>query len=245
MKYIVAAFRLLIFALGTACHTIAVASAALLGLSPDARLRVQQSWGRMMIWMLGMRVTFEGTFPTEPALYTPNHRAYIDVGLVPSRVLCSMVAKQEIRSWPILGYGAEKAMIVFVSRKDAESRVKTRETMRERLVAGHNVLVFPEGTTYRDGVAEFRRGMFDIAAAENIPVVPIAIEYENPDVAWIGEETFVGHFMRVFGGWSQAVTVRVGPIQRNTDGKELANTTQAWVANACAEMRANWDAKKA
>ena len=41
---------------------------------------------------------------------------------------------------------------------------------------GHSILVFPEGTRTRDGrVGPFRSGMFRIAHALELPIVPVAV----------------------------------------------------------------------
>lgn len=240
MKYVLATLRLIVFLLGTIVHTLVVSTVVLVGGSPKARMRVQQSWSRFMIWSLGIQIEWQGNVPTESALFVPNHRSYSDICFIPSKIICTIVAKQELRSWPIIGFAAEKAMVVFVSRKDVQSRIQTREEMRNRLLNGLSVMVFPEGTTIREGVKEFRRGMFDVAAEGEIPVVPVAIEYENQDVAWVGNDTFVPHFMRIFGSLRQRVKIRIGPTLRGQDGKELCATAHQWVNNACQEMRAEW-----
>jgi 1-acyl-sn-glycerol-3-phosphate acyltransferase len=44
------------------------------------------------------------------------------------------------------------------------------------LAAGHDVIVFPEGTRSRDGqIGEFRRGAARLAAAAGAPLVPAGI----------------------------------------------------------------------
>jgi 1-acyl-sn-glycerol-3-phosphate acyltransferase len=44
------------------------------------------------------------------------------------------------------------------------------------LTAGHDVIVFPEGTRSRDGqVGEFHRGAARLAAAAGVPLVPVGI----------------------------------------------------------------------
>jgi len=210
-----------------------------------AAIGVKQQWMRNMIRIMDIRIEYQGEFPRESALYLSNHRSYLDVVLVPTQVRCTVVAKQEIRSWPLIGLGSERAHVVFVDRKDPNSRVQTREIMRQRLLAGYSVLVFPEGTTHRDGIGDVKRGMFNVAADGNIPIVPVAVEYQNQDDAWVGDETFMPHFFRTarkFGG--TPVKVRVGKPLQNTDPEELMRETIVWLKQACTELRHEWGTRK-
>lgn len=50
------------------------------------------------------------------------------------------------------------------------------ESVREEIRRGHSILVFPEGTRTRNGrVGPFRTGLFRIAHALGIPIVPVAV----------------------------------------------------------------------
>jgi 1-acyl-sn-glycerol-3-phosphate acyltransferase len=52
----------------------------------------------------------------------------------------------------------------------------------ETLNNGDTVLIFPEGTTTRDGKPkQFRKGIFELCVTENIKVIPVTIKY-NRDI---------------------------------------------------------------
>jgi lyso-ornithine lipid O-acyltransferase len=236
--------RLSLFALVTALLACVVTLVVLI--APNnarAAIRVKQAWIRFCIWVIGLRVEYQGTFPQECVLFLPNHRSYLDIVLIPARTLTTILAKQEVRKWPLIGYGAEKARIVFVDRKNPNSRQQTRETLRKRLAEGLNVVVFPEGTTYREGVGTYKPGMFQVAVEGNIAIVPAAIEYKDQNDAWVGDETFMPHFLRTAGRLHTPVKIRLGEPMRGTDVRELMEKSHAWTTQACADLRKEWDEK--
>ena len=72
--------------------------------------------------------------------------------------------------------------------------------MLELVKTGYNVLIFPEGTSSKSPVLlEVRNATFEMAAAANVPIMPVAIEYANENDAWVGTDTFVRHFFECFG----------------------------------------------
>jgi 1-acyl-sn-glycerol-3-phosphate acyltransferase len=91
-------------------------------------------------------------------------------------------------------------------------------------------MVFPEGTTVgKEELLPLRPGMFHTAAQSHLPVVPIAIEYQDPGDAWVGDESFVAHFLRQFRGRRKSVAVSIGPVMHGTDGEALKERVEAWM----------------
>jgi 1-acyl-sn-glycerol-3-phosphate acyltransferase len=79
---------------------------------------------------------------------------------------------------PVYGWFMKQRGTIPVER-GAPSRELTRrltEAVRAEVEKGHSILVFPEGTRTRDGrVARFRGGLFNIAHALALPIVPVAV----------------------------------------------------------------------
>nr|MBS0019499.1 1-acyl-sn-glycerol-3-phosphate acyltransferase [Gammaproteobacteria bacterium] len=68
------------------------------------------------------------------------------------------------------------------------------------LQQGVSVLNFPEGTTtLGNAVLPFRRGIFGLAPITGVPVIPIALRFEPPGMAWVGNAYFVSHCLPAFG----------------------------------------------
>jgi len=65
-------------------------------------------------------------------------------------------------------------------RGDKEDGKKTRNTIVDVLNTGKNVLVFPEGTSHKNGVPqEFKKGSFEVAVENKLRILPITIKYEK------------------------------------------------------------------
>ncbi|MEM9985351.1 MAG: lysophospholipid acyltransferase family protein [Bacteroidota bacterium] len=195
-------------------------------------------WAKLSLRILGIHLEMKGSVPEEEVLFLPNHRSYIDIACFPLYKLVVFVAKIEVNRWPLIGYASRVVQTVFVDRQDPESRKNTRETMKARLVQGYSVVVFPEGTTAQaPEIKEFRPGMFFVAAEGDIPVVPVAIEYAEPSDAFIGDDTFVPHFLRTFGKPKTLVKISLGPVMRHAEGERLRQEVSNWVRRETAEIR--------
>jgi 1-acyl-sn-glycerol-3-phosphate acyltransferase len=146
----------------------------------------------------GLRVEVQGPLPRGPALLVANHLSYLDPLLVASQLPCVPVSKVELASWPLLGPVARRLGVIFVDRRSPGSRGAVLRQAEEVLRRGGQVLNFPEGTT-SDGtsVLPFRKGLFGVAQALDVPVVAVALRYRPRWLAWIGDATFVPHALRV------------------------------------------------
>ncbi len=112
------------------------------------------------------------------------------------------MAKQEMRSWPILGWLASQSGVFFVRRGEGDR--STQRAALETLARGEPIGLFPEGTRSRDGViGEGKAGATLLAMRSGAPLLPVAI---------FGTE-------RIFPGGSRVphrarVTVRIGQTFR-------------------------------
>lgn len=199
---------------------------------PVYATRKAQAWAKNVLVVCGIEATHKGDLPPGPMLLVANHRSYIDIAPILARVPCSFVAKSELRSWPVLGKGAALGNTVFVERADATSRKQTRHAILEALEHGLNVVVFPEGTTSAgQGPLPFRPGVFRTVAGSGFPVVPVAISYRDTDTAYVGEDTFLGNFMRVFSRRKTSVRICVGPPLHHACPNRLQEAAWQWIDN--------------
>ncbi|MEM6263554.1 MAG: lysophospholipid acyltransferase family protein [Bacteroidota bacterium] len=191
--------------------------------------------------LLNVQVEFSGKFPERHVLILPNHRSYIDVIFIPLFTHVTHVAKASVKRWPFIGWGAMLAKTVFVDREDKDSRRKTREEMRRRLLEGFSVVVFPEGTTYAyPTIGELRPGMFHVAAGGDIPVMPVAIEYQHRLDAFIDDDRFIPHFIRCFQKPVTRVRVRFGDVIESEDGELLRQQVYAWMKETSRQLGEGW-----
>ena len=177
-----------------------------------------------------------------PAIFISNHRSYIDPMVVLKDTKALPVAKAEVANWPLIGYGAKATGVMYVKREDKKSRSSTLAAMSETLKMGYSVLIYPEGTTTKEPTTlPFKKGAFGLAVNENVPIVPIAISYDNPDAIWDGPESFVGHVVQMFRKKENRIKMRYGEPIYSDDNKLLLEKTQSWINEQILEMEAEWD----
>ncbi|MGH7803335.1 MAG: lysophospholipid acyltransferase family protein, partial [Candidatus Binatia bacterium] len=119
---------------------------------------------------LGITVSFTGERPSGLFLLVSNHRSYMDIPALMSAAPAIFLAKEEIRSWPLVGAAATMAQTIFVDRDSRPSRKRALAAIRSHLSTGIPIALFPEGTTTRGpGALPFRPGSFWAAAKLGVP----------------------------------------------------------------------------
>lgn len=162
------------------------------------------SMARKMTWVAenvcalhGIQVIEQGFLPETPCVLVANHVSYVEPVALASRFAATAIAKREVGEWPVVGKAVRELGVLLVDRSCPMSGARVLFEAWERLRAGVSVVVFPEGTTTAgDDVLPFRRGVFGIAKLAGVPIIPVAIRYDGPDVAWIGDDPFLPHYLR-------------------------------------------------
>ena len=143
-------------------------------------------------------VTVHGEIPRGAALIVANHISYLDPLAILPLCPAAPLAKSEVEGWPIIGPIGAALGVVFVERETTAGRARALRRIHGLLASGVPVLNFPEGTTSRGHtVGPFLRGSFGIAQRVGVPVVPVAIRYRDPALAWCDGATFLPHYARV------------------------------------------------
>lgn len=156
-------------------------------------------------------VTVRGEVPRGAALIVANHVSYLDPIAILPTCPALPVAKGEVLAWPIVGPIGNALGVTFVRRGDPMARARALRRVYDLLAAGVPVLNFPEGTT-TDGrtVRPFHRGTFGVAQRLNVPVVPLAVCYRDPALAWCGAATFLPHYLRTAAHARVEITLAFG-----------------------------------
>jgi len=227
-----------------------LARASLLGRAGEAgpgllraRTELFASASRRALAVHGLDIRCTGAAPPGPALVVVNHLSYLDPLVVATAVACVPVSKADLASWPLFGAVARSTGVLFVTRDSASSRRRVMDEAEGALAAGVRVLNFPEGTT-SDGatVLPFRRGMFGVAQRLGIPVLPLGLTYDPPWLAWVGEATFVPHYLRFAALARPVVRVTIGvpiPARAYLDPQALADAARGRVVELLSE-RPEW-----
>jgi 1-acyl-sn-glycerol-3-phosphate acyltransferase len=127
----------------------------------------------------GVRVRVEGLerIPPGVCLFVANHTSAADapavVGAIPRRI--SIILKESLFKWPIVGQAFRSAHFIPVNRKSHESALAGVEKATEALRSGQSFLIYPEGTRSPDGrLQNFKKGAVVMAINAGVPIVPMA-----------------------------------------------------------------------
>ena len=230
-------FRLAFFLLSALLALVGLLVLRVFGRYPRWQNAIYRAWRSGFLWAMGIQIKSTGEAFNRPALLVSNHRSYADVLFVESHLPVVFLSKAEVRSWPLVGWAARALDTVFVDRKDKDNRRAAREALRDRMLHGECPVVFPEGTTAAEGLLPLHPGMFVVAAEEGWPVVATALEYSDPKMAWVGDELFVPHLLRVLDHPHWTVHRSISPPFSHSDPQELMRQVQEWWAKELDKLR--------
>ncbi|MFF5179393.1 lysophospholipid acyltransferase family protein [Micromonospora sp. NPDC000316] len=217
-------------------------------------------WARATVRAFGVRLVIKGRLPRRRALLVANHVSWLDVLAVLAVAPTRLVAKREIRSWPLLGLLAAAGGTVFVDRSRPRALPTTVRRLADTLRAGRSVAVFPEGTTWcaGDRAAQcrpgggFRPAMFQAAIDTGSPVVPLRLSYRcaatgstTTAAAFLGADILLRSVARVVAARELVVSVTIAGALHpapDADRRLLARAAESAVhllptGNAAARAR--------
>lgn len=211
------------------------------------RQALVRGWARGTARAFGVRLVVRGRLPRRRALLVANHVSWLDILAVLAVAPTRMVAKREIRSWPVVGLLAAAAGTVFVDRSRPLALPSTVGRVADALRAGRSVAVFPEGTTWCAGndAADcrpgggFRPATFQAAIDTGSPVVPLRLTYRCEAIgstttvaAFLGADTLLRSVARVVAARELVVSVTIaGALHpaRDADRRLLARAAESAV----------------
>ena len=207
------------------------------GFSKKLQKWVMRTWGNTIIFFLGIKIERNEIPRSNNYILMPNHRSYLDIFIVAGLTPAALVGKAELKKWPFGKTGAKVTNSILVDRSEIKSLLKTMNAIKASVNKGIPVTLFPEGTTHKGPLTKsFKNGSFKIAADAGIPVIPMAIHYKNKNDAWVGKDTFLGHFFRQMGKPVTRVHLKYGTPVINNDYKELQNETRRQIDSMLTEL---------
>jgi 1-acyl-sn-glycerol-3-phosphate acyltransferase len=137
-----------------------------------------------------------------------NHVSWLDTVVLLAVVPCRLLAKTEVRGWPVVGRLAAGAGTVFIDRSRPRTLPATVAVVAAALRDGAVVAAFPEGTTgCGETVGPFRPALFQAAVDARVPVAPVTIGYGTTAPAFVGDETLWDSLRRVVAVHTLVVSV--------------------------------------
>ena len=210
---------------------------------------------RFVARLFGIRLRVIGTpVQDQGVLMVANHTSWLDIVVFSAAARLSFVAKAEVATWPFFSTLAKLQETVFVERNRRAQTGQARDQIRERLLAGDALVLFPEGTS-SDGnrVLPFKSALMGAVEAtvgsdaqghaKHVLVQPVSTAYvglhgmpmgrENrPLFAWYGDMDLVPHLWEcLMTGPLDVVVEFHKPISIDTvgDRKRLAAIAEAVV----------------
>ncbi len=197
---------------------------------------------RIIIKILGAKITTYGKEFTRSGLIVFNHRSYFDPIVILKNILAYPVGKIEVASWPLIGNVCKTTGVIFVKREERASRKDTLTKMNAVLKKGYSILLAPEGTTHIEPTTiAFKPGGFIVAAQLGVPVLPIAIDFKYLSDAWISDETFIPHFFRCFGKWRTEIKISYLEPILSDDVDYLISQSKKMIDAEMLRFRREWD----
>ncbi|KAA2259542.1 1-acyl-sn-glycerol-3-phosphate acyltransferase [Solihabitans fulvus] len=224
---------------------------AIVALPGSARAVVLRGWFRLLLRAFGVRLRvvgadrFQGT-AGRGVLVASNHVSWLDEVALDAVQPLRMVAKRDIRSWPVLGRLVAAAGTVFLDRERLRLLPGTVAELGSALRDGAAVGIHPEGTTWC-GLASgrFRPALFQAALDAGVPVRPVALRYVLADgaqtstPAFVGDETLldaIGRVLRLRG-----LVVEVHVLDEIAPGRAVDRRELAALAQAAVDAVSAWD----
>ena len=216
-----------------------------LTLGLPARRTFPHAYHKFVASLFGIRIRVLGQpVKDQGVLLLANHTGWMDIVIFSAVMPLSFVAKSEVNSWPFFGTLARLQRSVFVTRQRRSQAGKARDDIRDRLLAGDALVLFPEGTS-SDGnkVLPFKSALLGAAEAKiggrHVLVQPVSTAYTGvhgipmgretrPLFAWYGDMELVPHLWEALKAGPLDVVMEFHPpLSLDTmDRKQLAKEAE-------------------
>ncbi|MGI9391131.1 MAG: lysophospholipid acyltransferase family protein [Boseongicola sp.] len=175
------------------------------GLNRPWTPHIVQFVSRNAFRIFGIGYKQHGARMEEPGAVVANHSSWLDIFALNAGKRVYFVAKAEVANWPAIGLAARSIGTVFI-RRSAQDAGKQRKVLEDRLIIGHKLLFFPEGTS-TDGlrVLAFKPTLFAAFFADSLRdliwVQPATVIYRAPSgktarfYGWWGDMDFGRHLL--------------------------------------------------
>ena len=163
--------------------------------------------------ILGMGFSTRGSLMRERGAVVANHASWLDIFSLNARKRIYFVSKSEVAGWPGIGWLARATGTVFIERNPARAQ-EQKQLFEQRLLTGHKLLFFPEGTS-TDGlrVLPFKTTLFAAfftpKLRETLWIQPVSVVYCAPKgesarfYGWWGDMEFAEHLLKTLAARRQ------------------------------------------
>lgn len=168
---------------------------------------------KMAFVILGIGYSARGELMQQRGAVVANHSTWLDIFSLNARKRIYFVSKAEVASWPAIGWLARATGTVFITRDPRQAK-EQKELFEARLMAGHKLLFFPEGTsTDAIRVLPFKSTLFAAFFSESLRddmhIQPVTLAYHAPKgedprfYGWYGDMDFGPHLLKILAARRQ------------------------------------------
>jgi lyso-ornithine lipid O-acyltransferase len=204
---------------------------------------ITQAVCRAALFIMGIGYRQKGRAMMEPGAIVANHSSWLDIFALNAGRRITFVSKAEVAGWAGIGWLARATGTLFIER-DRRAAAAQIAAFRDRLLAGHKLVFFPEGTS-TDGqqVLAFKPTLFAAFLDKGLPaglaIQPVSIVWTAPKgqdprfYGWWGGMDFAPHLVAVLAARAQGhVTLVWHPpisVAQTPDRKALARAAEGAV----------------
>ena len=151
---------------------------------------VVRLWARLSVWLLrvicGTRVEFRNLhlLPKGASILAVKHQSFLETfALITVLDDFSYVLKKELSDVPFFGWYVRASEQIAVDRaKRGGAIARLQKAVQDKLRAGRQVVIFPEGTRRPIASApDYKVGVAALCAASRVPCTPVAL---NTGLFW-------------------------------------------------------------
>lgn len=205
--------------------------------------RVVAWWHGRLLRILNFQITTSGQTPAGPVLIVSNHVSWVDIPLLGHLARARFLSKDDVRSWPLIGWLASSSGTLFIKRGGGQTKALTA-AIHQELQSNVVLTLFPEGTT-TDGqeVRTFFPRLFAAVIDTKIAVVPVTIRYHtndayDPIAPFVGDQSLVENLSDLLGRKVNQVKVHFHQpiLHQGESRKALAEKARNTIAHSLKTM---------
>lgn len=143
--------------------------------------RISGAWGASLVKATGSTVTLIGeeNIPKDQAVVIiSNHQGNFDIPVLMGYFTepVAFIAKNDLERIPIIGAWMKVLGCVFIKRGNPREALKAIHEGVEKVKAGRNMVIFPEGTRSIDGnLLPFKPGSLKLAMKSGALILPVTL----------------------------------------------------------------------
>jgi 1-acyl-sn-glycerol-3-phosphate acyltransferase len=212
-------------------------------LTTAGRARAARRWFGAVVSASGIRLSVTGLVNSRlssgsAVLVAANHVSWLDIPTILAVEPMRVLAKSDVRGWPILGLLASRGGTLFVDRRRLRRLPGTIAEMASALRGGESVLAFPEGTTWCGRTqGRFYPATLQSAIDAGVAVRPVSLRYRLDDgtpttvAAFLGADSLFASVWRVVSTRGLVVELEASPLVQTIGRtrRDTAAEVAAWV----------------